>query len=146
MALELITEFDPFLAKHIDKNSNSGTTNYLSSRSTTCNKIIDLMAQKVRSLICDELKQSKYFSLIIYSTPDMSHLDQSVLDVRYVLNDGVPYKRFLNIITSAGHKAEQMFKIVTHELVAIKVNHSDCSPTITLQIMEMALLTLFIPR
>lgn len=38
MALELISEFDPFLAKHIEKygNCGSGNTNYLSSK--TCDE------------------------------------------------------------------------------------------------------------
>lgn len=47
MALELITEFDPFLSNRIAKLGNpvSGHTNYLSA--TICDEIIQLMAEKV---------------------------------------------------------------------------------------------------
>lgn len=58
------------------------------------------MTQKAINLICEELKQSKNFSLIIDS-----HVDQLVLAVKYVLNDGVPCKRVLTFISSARHKA-----------------------------------------
>lgn len=74
------------------------------------------MAQHVRQVICDELKQSKYYSLIVDSTPDISHVDQLVLAVRYVSSDGGPCERFLTFIPSAGHSAEGMFKRVTKEL------------------------------
>lgn len=64
MLLELISEFDPFLAQHISKcgNSGSGFTSYLSS--TICEEIIVLMAKKVREVIIDEIKIRKYYSII----------------------------------------------------------------------------------
>lgn len=126
MALELISEFDPFLAKHIEKygNCGSGNTNYLSSK--TCDEVVELMAQHVRQVICDELKQSKYYSLIVDSTPDMSHVDQLVLAVRYVSSDGGPCERFLTFIPSAGHSAEGMFKSVTKELENLQIKIDDC--------------------
>lgn len=126
MALELISEFDPFLATHIEKygNCGSGNTNYLSSK--TCEEVIELMAQNVRQVICEELKQSKYFALIIDSTPDLSHVDQLVLAVRYVTSDGAPCERFLTFIPSAGHKSVEMFKSVMNELENLKINIDDC--------------------
>lgn len=126
MVLELMSEFDPFLASHIAKygNCGSGNTNYLSSK--TCDEVIELMAQKVRQVICEELKQSKYYSLIVDSTPDMSHVDQLVLAVRYVLSSGEPCERFLTFIPSAGHSAEGMFKSVLNELENLQINIVDC--------------------
>ncbi|KAK9727604.1 hypothetical protein QE152_g19065 [Popillia japonica] len=47
MSLELIAEFDPFLAKHIARyrNPGSGHTSYLSS--TMCEEFIRLMGEKI---------------------------------------------------------------------------------------------------
>jgi len=118
--------FNPFLATHIEKygNCGSGNTNYLSS--TTCDEIIELMAQNVREVICKDMKQSKYFSFIIDSTPDMSHVDQLVLAVRYVSNNGEPCERFLTFIPSAGYKAEEMLICVLNKLGNLEINIDDC--------------------
>ncbi|XP_046671054.1 zinc finger MYM-type protein 1-like [Homalodisca vitripennis] len=56
----------------------------------------------------------------------MSHVDQLVLAVRYVLNDGVPCERFLTFIPSVGHTAEGMFKSVMRELGNLEINIDDC--------------------
>ena len=77
--LELIAEFDPFLASHITKygNTGSGITSYLSK--TTCDEIISLMSSRVLSAIVNEANTAGYFSLSVDSTPDLSHTDQLVL-------------------------------------------------------------------
>lgn len=56
IALELISEFDPFLAEHIKKfgECGSGHTNYLSS--TICEEIIQLIANKMKQKIVEEIK------------------------------------------------------------------------------------------
>ncbi|KAL4085003.1 hypothetical protein QTP88_027852 [Uroleucon formosanum] len=87
--LELLSKFDPFLANHIDKYSNKGRGNvsYLSSR--ICDEFIDLMNKTVLQCIVKEIKISKYFSIIVDSTPDVT-------------------KRFIGFLPSVGHKAREM--------------------------------------
>ncbi len=91
--LELISQFDPFLAGHILKYGNSGKGNpsYLSK--TTCEELLQLMAQKVHALIVDEVKSFGYFSLPVDSTADLSHIDQLSVVIRY-LKDGQPINAF----------------------------------------------------
>jgi hypothetical protein len=62
MSLEFIAEFDQFLAEHISHFTNVGSrsTCYLSS--TICEEFIHLMADKVTSIILEEIKKGKYFS------------------------------------------------------------------------------------
>lgn len=159
MALELIAEFDPVLATHIEAHGNcgSGKTNYLSS--TICDEVIELMANEVRTAICEELKKSKYFSLVVDSTPDISHVDQLTLAVRYVLSNGAPCERFLTFIPNSGHKAEQMFVEIIAELKKLNINVTDCRGQsydnasnmsglyngLQAKIQELAPLALFIP-
>lgn len=59
MCIELISEFDPFLATHISKygNPGQGHTSYLPS--TTYEKFLELMVKKVTEDIINEFKQSK---------------------------------------------------------------------------------------
>jgi hypothetical protein len=66
MALEqLIAEFDPFLAKHIETygNKGKGNTPYLSYQ--TCEEFIYIMAEIVVKYIVHEVKEGKYFSTIL---------------------------------------------------------------------------------
>jgi len=99
MCLELISEFDPFLSNHIVQHGNpgSGHTSYLSS--TTCDEIITLITTQVTNVIIKEIKSAKYLSIVIDSTPDISHTDQLAYVIRYVKDDGFPVERFMCFFT-----------------------------------------------
>lgn len=64
MWLELLAEFDPFLASHIASRGNPGKmkTFYLSS--TICDEFIQLLGAKVIQEIVAQVKESKYFSML----------------------------------------------------------------------------------
>ena len=52
--------------------------------STICKEFIEIMGSTVLSVIITELKEAKYFSLSVDSTPDLCHVDQLTVIVRYV--------------------------------------------------------------
>ena len=64
--------------------------------------MIELMGQKVLSVIVDEIKTAKYFSISVDSTPDIMYVDQLTLIIRYVLQSG-PVERFLKFIPIFSH-------------------------------------------
>lgn len=105
--LELIAQFDPFLSKHIAqyRNSGRGKVSYLSS--TTYYEVIHIMKNKIMKTIINEVKNAKYFSIVVDSTPDISHTDQLSLIYRYVLN-GIPVERFIQFIPNTGHKSKEI--------------------------------------
>ena len=74
--MELLSQFDPFLARHIERHGKKGRghTSYLSS--TICDEFITLMGEEVLKRIVKELSSAKYFSVTVDSTPDISHVDQ----------------------------------------------------------------------
>ena len=124
--LELISEFDPFLASHIVKYGNRGKGNpsYLSK--TICEELIEIMAKKVHAVIVDEIKFSGYFSLSVDSTPDLSHVDQLSVILRY-LKDGQPTERFLTFLELRSHTGEEMANQVFQYLTEIcQLNFSKC--------------------
>ncbi len=94
--LELISQFDPFLAGHILKYGNSGKGNISHLSKTSCEELIQLMGQKVHTLIVEEVKSSGYFSLSVDSTPDLSHIDQLSV-VLWYLKDEQHIERFFNL-------------------------------------------------
>ncbi|XP_025422923.1 zinc finger MYM-type protein 1-like [Sipha flava] len=126
MLLELLSEFDPFLAQHISKygHSGSGSTSYLSS--TICEEIINLMVKKVKEVIINDIKKRKYYSIFIDSTPDITHSDQLAFILRYVSNEGVPIERFLEFIPKVGHKSLEIAETVIKTIENLKLNVSDC--------------------
>ena len=93
--LELLVQFDNFLAEHIRRFSNSGrgVPSYLSS--TICNEFVQLMAKEVTTKIANEVKKAKYYSITVNSTPDMTRVDQLTFITRYVQDDAtIPWKGF----------------------------------------------------
>lgn len=103
-SLELLAKFDPFLAKHIETHGNKGRghVSYLSS--TICDEFILIMGNEVIKRIVDELKLSKYYPIIVDSTPDVSKIDQLTLIVRYILPNGTPI--FLNFCRLSAIKVQ----------------------------------------
>ena len=63
--LELIGKFDSFLADHINSygNKSKGRVYYLSS--TILTELIEIMSNRVLKEIVSEVKEAKYFGLIV---------------------------------------------------------------------------------
>ncbi len=126
MCLELISEFDPFLATHIEKfgNPGRGKTSYLSS--TVYGEFISLMASKIRTTILNEVKLRKYYSIVVDSTPDISHIDQLSLIIRYVRENGKPVERFVRFFPNVGHKAQSMSTVILDALTEYGLDLKYC--------------------
>jgi len=112
MALELLAEFDPFISNHISKNGNPGKghTSYLSYY--IYEQFILLMSKKVENTIIQDINTSRYFSISVDSTPDITHTDQLSLVVRFVDESGNVFERFLCFINNVGHKSKDMAEAV----------------------------------
>ncbi|XP_025205923.1 zinc finger MYM-type protein 1-like [Melanaphis sacchari] len=126
MTLELLAEFDPFLLEHIRHYGKigSGNTSYLSSQ--TYGEFIQIMAEQITKQIVEEVKVSKYFSISVDSTPDVSHVDQLSFIIRYLSKDGTPIERFLKFIANTGHKSEQLADAVFDTLNQYNLDFKNC--------------------
>ena len=82
--LELLSEFDPFLEAHLKLYGNRGKGNPSCLSANICERFIELMGQQVLCTILEEIKESKYYSISVDSTPDISHTDQLTFTVRYI--------------------------------------------------------------
>ena len=74
--IELLAQYGAFRADHLHRfgNAGSGTPSYLSSG--IFNEFLQLMVRQVWSTIVAEVSSAKYDSIIVDSTPDITHLDQ----------------------------------------------------------------------
>ena len=68
---------------------------YLSSRSQ--NEFLDLLAEDVTCRVTAEINQAGMFSIIVDTTPDVSHVDQLSVVAQYVNAEGNPQKRLVDI-------------------------------------------------
>lgn len=123
--LEVVAQFDPFLYGHLERygNPGKGNVNYLSS--TSISEFIDIMGEKVLKQIIDEIVTAKYFSIIVDSTPDITHLDQLCFVVRYVF-ESQPVERFLKFIPMHSHKSENLAELVLAALQEFGIDILNC--------------------
>lgn len=87
-----------------------------------CEELIEIKAQEVHMLIMDEVKSSDYFSLSVDSTPDLSHIDQFSVVLRYLI-EGEPIERFLTLLELQSHTGDDMTKQVLQYLPEV-CNHN----------------------
>jgi hypothetical protein len=85
-AVEMISKFDPVLMEHVSNIKKSTISNthmphYLSP--TIQNKIICLLGKAIKTHIIKEIKQAKYFSIIL-DTTDANHVEQMTCVIRFV--------------------------------------------------------------
>jgi hypothetical protein len=151
--LELLAEFDPFLANHIQRYGNIGKgmkislehptleskitqfiniilisidigrASYLSSN--TCDEFIEIIGKKVFAVILSELYSARYYSISVDSTPDISHIDQLAFCIRYI-KDEAAVERFLQFIPVQEHKSEYLCDIVLTFLRTYGIDIMNC--------------------
>ncbi len=126
MCLELLAEFDPFIATHMafHRNPGKGHVSYLSF--TICDEFIELLGSRVLQEIVKEVKESKYFSIIVDSTPDISHIDELSFIIWYVQKDGVPVEKFVGFLPNVGHKFEQLVEAIISFLKLHDLDIKNC--------------------
>ena len=105
--LELLAECDTFLAEHIQKRVNKDKRHVSYFSPTVWEEFIDVIATKVLDIIFSEIKQAKYYSVSVDSTPGITNVDHLTIIFWYVLPDG-PVERFVKFIPAGGHTGHQL--------------------------------------
>lgn len=123
--LELISEHDPFLRNHIEMHGNkgSGRPSYLST--TICNELITQMNTNLTNLIITQIKEAKYYSIIMDSTPDLSKTDQMAIVLRYCTPTRVN-ERLVELCPFDNHKGQSLYFILEDYLKNVGLNIEDC--------------------
>ena len=117
--LKLLAKYNAVIKEDLSviQLSSKGMTTCLSS--TILNELIELFGKKLKHLILEKIKAAKYFSILLDSTPDVSHIDQMALIVRYVKVDSseVQIKEsFLNLFPLHRKNADKISKSIFDEL------------------------------
>lgn len=124
--IELLAKFDPFLAEHLQRfgGKGKGSVSYLSS--TVCEEFIHLMGERTKQAIVNEIKDSKYFSVIVDSTPDLAHVDQLTFIFRFVNQGGHVVERFLAFEPVDNHRGDSLAECVIAMVENLGLDLSNC--------------------
>ena len=95
----------------------------------TQNEFIDVLARTVRGSILKRIRKAKYFYILLDSTPDNSHKDQTSQIIRYVTLDNGEVKveeSFIDFLETGGKDAESISTTILKKLENDGLNIEDC--------------------
>ena len=117
----MLVKYDAFFASHIEKFGNCGRGNISYLSSTICDEFIQLVGEYIAEMILKEVKKSKYFGIIVDSTPDVQHVDQLTFIIRHVNPATFEiFERFLKFIPIKSHKGSSLAETVLDYLSEYK--------------------------
>lgn len=87
--------------------------------------MVHLMKDNVIKFMVEEVKQAKYYSIIIDSTPDISKTDQMAIVLRYCISSKV-YERLFDLKAFASHKGEDIFNVLSEFLIDSGISIENC--------------------
>lgn len=125
--IELIAQFDPILQQHLHQYGNPGRGNISYLSSTIVEEFIAIMAAEVRKVIVKEIVNSKYFSVSVDSTPDLTHVDQLTVIVRYVNGRFEAVERFLTFLQiDRSHTGQNLADCLLDYLASESIDIMNC--------------------
>lgn len=124
--LQYLSEFDDFLKNHLKRYSDcgQGNTSYLSHQ--TCDEFIAIMAEALKVKLVNEVKKAVYYSIIIDSTPDVSHIDQLTLVIRYISDKTEIKEKFFGFIPISCHTSKSLEDVVLETLSLLNIDIKNC--------------------
>ncbi|CAD0206693.1 unnamed protein product [Chrysodeixis includens] len=113
--VQLLAKFDPVMQEHLRLAMKGDIADHYCGKDIQ-NELIELMGKKVKSEIISRAKKSKYYSIIADCTPDISHVEQLSLTIRFVdissNDDKISVKEhfveFLPVNQSTGEKLTEV--------------------------------------
>lgn len=84
--IEMLAKFDPVMADHLNRATTSTTSqrNYTYLSNHIQNELIECLAKCVIEHIINAVVKSRYYTIIVDCTSDLSHVEQMSIILRYV--------------------------------------------------------------
>ncbi|KAG8291298.1 hypothetical protein J6590_108825 [Homalodisca vitripennis] len=107
-------EFDASLKEHLDN-----ATVFKGTSKSIQNELLDCMLAVCQDNIKQEIKTTRFLSLIADETTDISSTFQLVIVFRYVLPDGQPVERFWQFVQPTGHEADSIARCIKSAIQSV---------------------------
>lgn len=131
----MLSHYNPLLREYVTKVAESQkigkrlSAHHLSADSQ--NEFISACAHHVRQEILAELRSSKYYSIIVDTTPDSSHIEQTTFILRYVsmITEKTGFEvqeRFLSFVDCGKKTGFDIAALILSTLEAHGIEISDC--------------------
>ena len=125
--VELFAKSDLVMGEHLRRVTNAEIhDHYL--RKKIQNELITVVADAVVNAIIRDIKNAKFFSVILDCTSDISHKEQMSLNIRYV-SDGVNVKepvvvheRFIKFLPVVSTTGQDLCDVLVNELKKLELN------------------------
>ena len=86
------------------------------------NEILNLINDNILSRIVSEIKDAKYFSVMLDETTDISRHEQVSLVIRYTDDQFCVYERFVGFERASGTTGDELFNLLVHWLKQLDLN------------------------
>lgn len=126
--VHLLAKYDPVLREHMAK-AELGKRQILYLSPKIQNEFIEALGANVRNKILAEIKEAKYYSIILDSTPDVSHKDQMSQVLRYVsiIGKQVEIKEsFIDFLEVEGKTSEDVSNLISNKLEIDGLDIQNC--------------------
>ncbi|XP_076944684.1 uncharacterized protein LOC143615449 [Bidens hawaiensis] len=125
--IEMLEEFDPVIKEHVRRIINDEVhVHYLGYNIQ--NELIFMIAEEIKKEIIKQIKEAKYYSIILDCTTDSSHLEQMTIIVRYLKlssNSVTVEKSFLGFLNVNDSTGKGLFEITVEELKSLGLELDD---------------------
>lgn len=126
--VELISKYDPVLSEHLRRIKNDEIRDhYLGNKIQ--NELIQLISAKVLETICSHIRKSKYYSVILDCTSDVSRQEQMSLVIRYVScedNKVEIRERFICFLSVSNSTGQCLTDILLNKLKELQIPLENC--------------------
>lgn len=122
--VEMVSKFDAVLSEHLRRVElrNKNTPHYLGWEHQ--NELIVLLANSVQDVILNQIRESKYFSIILDCTPDITHTEQITIIIRCVSTSGPVriFEYFLGFSPVIDVTGQGLFEFIENKLKELNLN------------------------
>ncbi|XP_068115082.1 zinc finger MYM-type protein 1-like [Hyperolius riggenbachi] len=124
--VELLAKFDPVLKQHLSEVQRGAShTTYLGPNIQ--NELIDCIGSKITDAIVKEVKDSKYYAIILDCTPDVSHKEQMSVIIRIVALESLQIKEhFMGFLEAEETTGEGLASLILKRLGDLNISFEDC--------------------
>lgn len=128
--VELMAKFDPVMMQHVSRVEREieKHTHYLDH--DIQNELIDIVSSKILQQIVADVKNAKYFSIILDCTPDLSHKEQLSVILRIVsLDEEKPLEikeHFIGFFVAPESTGEGLTALILEKMEGLNIPFEDC--------------------